>query len=414
MKKGYTRLRCGLIGEHLGHSFSGPIHALLADYSYELRELPPDGVGDFVKNGGFDAFNVTIPYKQTVLPYLDSISPEAKRIGSVNTVVRRADGRLDGYNTDYFGFDAMLRASGVPTEGMKAVVLGSGGASLTVQTVLKDRGVGELVVVGRNSENNYENLHLHEDADLIVNTTPLGMYPNNGVSPVKLSRFKQCRGVLDLIYNPARTALLLEAESLGIPAMNGLTMLVAQAVKAFELFTGDPAEAGIIEKITEAIQKNTQNIILVGMPSCGKSTVGKLLAEALGRPFADADEEFLTMHGLTPADAIQSLGEERFRDMEHEVLVSLGKASGTVLATGGGAVTRSYNYEPLHQNGVIVYLKRDLSRLSARGRPLSRGKSPEALYRERKAFYEAFADLTVESTEVPEKTVAVIRAALNQ
>ncbi len=412
MKTGYHHLRCGLIGEHLGHSFSGPIHQRIADYSYDLRELTPEEVGDFVLHSELDAFNVTIPYKKTVLPYLDRISPEARRIGSVNTVVRRPDGTIDGYNTDYFGFDAMLTASGIPVAGKKALVLGTGGASLTVCTVLHDRGVGQLVVVGRTSENNYENIHRHHDADLIVNTTPVGMYPHNGVAPIRLADFKSCAGVLDLIYNPARTALLLEAEALGIPFMNGLYMLVAQAVKAFEFFTGDEAEAGIIDAITEELSREKQNIVLVGMPGCGKSTVGKRIAALSGRPFLDADDAFCDRFGISPAQVITAEGEERFRQMEHQVLTDLGKQSGAVIACGGGAVTRSENYHPLHQNGIIVYLRRDLSLLTSKGRPLSAATSPEELYRRRRAFYEAFADLTADATEVPDQTAALILSAV--
>ena len=414
MKHGYQAMKCGLIGEHLGHSFSPQIHAALADYSYELVELPPEGVGEFVRHGGFDAFNVTIPYKKDVMPFLDSISSEAKKIGAVNTVVRHADGTVHGYNTDYFGFDGMLTASGIDVRGKKVLVLGSGGASVTVQAVLADRGAKDVVVIGRSLENNYTNLHLHADADVIVNTTPVGMYPNNGQSPVELSRFPRCAGVLDVIYNPAETALLLEAEALGIPRINGLYMLVAQAVKSFEFFTGDVAEEDIIETITRQISKQTKNIILIGMPGCGKSTVGRLLAEQMGRPFYDADVEFTTMHGITPAEAIPSLGEDRFREMEHETLCKLGKMSGSVIACGGGAVTREYNYAPLHQNGIIIYLERELSRLATGGRPLSQKTSPEALYAARKDAYERFADLRIQSTEVPERTATAMLEALEQ
>ncbi len=412
MKTGYQSLRCGLIGEHLSHSFSAPIHGLLCDYSYDICELSPHEVGGFVKHGDLNAFNVTIPYKEVVIPFLDWISPEAERIGSVNTVLRRSDGQLEGYNTDYFGFDAMLKASGLSVRGKKAVVLGTGGASKTVQTVLADHGVGELVVVGRTSQNNYENLSLHYDADVIVNTTPVGMFPNNGHSPIDLSHFKRCTGVLDLIYNPAKTALLLQAENMGLVAMNGLYMLVAQAVKAFELFTGDVAEDGVTERIVRAIEDTTENIVLVGMPASGKSTVGRLLSERLNRPFVDADEEFCTAYGLSPAEAIEQLGEPRFRDMEHQVLCNLGKQSGAVIATGGGAVTRSENYNTLHQNGVIVYLFRDPATLSVKGRPLSQRTSPEELYKKRKAFYEAFADLTVAVMGTPEETADALLAAL--
>ena len=408
MKQGFSSLRCGLLGEHLTHSFSPKIHAALADYTYELFEKAPDEVEAFLKEGAFDAINVTIPYKKTVMPFLTRISPEAKAIGAVNTVVRRSDGSLDGYNTDYFGFNSMLWASKIEVRGKKALVLGSGGASSTVQAVLRDRGVGELIVVGRSLENNYENLSRHADAEIIVNTTPVGMYPQNGLSPIDLSLFPSCQGVLDVIYNPARTALILDAEERGIPAVGGLWMLVAQAVKAFEFFTGEDAEEDALGTLVRTLSASTQNIILIGMPSCGKSTVGRLLAQELGRPFYDADDEFLVMHQITPAEAIQTFGEERFREMEHEVTVALGKLSGAVIACGGGVVTREKNYRPLHQNGVIVYLRRELSKLTASGRPLSQKTSPEALYLARKSSYERFADLTVDSTEVPEQTAKLI------
>lgn len=407
MAEGYGNMRCGLIGEHLGHSFSAIIHKRIADYSYELIELESQEVEAFVKSRELDAYNVTIPYKKTVMPYLDRISPEALRIGAVNTVVRRADGSLDGYNTDYFGFSEMLSALGVSVKGKKVLVLGSGGASATVRTVLSDRGAIPIVV-GRRLENNYENLYIHSDAAVIVNTTPVGMYPNNGESPVSLADFPSCEAVLDVIYNPARTSLLLEAERLGIPHINGLRMLVAQAVRAFELFTGEAAEPSVIDRITAEISFETGNIIIVGMPGCGKSTVGERIADILGRPFFDADGEFSLMHGITPAEAIATCGEERFRELEHKTLCELCKRSGAVIATGGGAVTREYNYEPLHQNGTVVYLRRELSRLSSEGRPLSQRVGVEALYENRRALYESFADLTVDSTEEPQKTARLI------
>ena len=308
----------------------------------------------------------------------------------------------------------MLSVSGIEVRGKKALVLGNGGASATVQAVLRDRGVRELIVVGRSLENNYENLDRHVNAEIIVNTTPVGMYPNNGLSPIDLSIFPHCCGVLDMIYNPAKTALVLDAEERGIPAVGGLYMLVAQAVKAFEFFTGETAEDAIIESIVAKLSMQTQNVILIGMPGCGKSTVGRLLSEKMGRTFFDADEEFTKMHGMTPAEAIQTLGEEKFRAMEHEVILALGKQSGTVIACGGGVVTREENYRPLHQNGVIVYLKRELSRLSTNGRPLSQKTSPEALYLARKDAYERFADLTVESTEVIEKTADAMLATISE
>lgn len=411
MKTGYSHLRCGLLGEHLGHSFSPRIYGELVDYSYDLIELPPEAVGEFVRHGGYDAFNVTIPYKQTVIPFLDRVSPEARAIGAVNTVVRRANGTLDGYNTDYFGFDGMLTASGIDVKGAKVLVLGNGGASLTVCTVLRDRGAGEILVFDLKNAIPYEELPLHTDADVIVNATPVGMYPNNGKSLVELSQFPRCRGVLDIVYNPSRTALILDAEARGIPCMSGLYMLVAQAAKAMEYVTGETAEEGAIEAITAKIAADTHNMVLIGMPGCGKSTIGKIVAKRLGRPFFDADEKFTATYEKTPAQVIEIEGEDKFREMEHAVLCELGKQSGTVIACGGGVVTREKNYAPLHQNGVLIYLRRDLAKLATGGRPLSQRTPLEALYEARRASYERFADLTVDSTEIMDRTAEEMIAA---
>lgn len=412
MKTGYGSKKCGLIGEKLGHSFSTLIHNELADYGFVLRELAPSELGDFMRSDELDAFCVTIPYKKDVIPYLDEISPEAKAIGAVNVVVRREDGRLSGYNTDYFGFNYMIDASCVDVKGKKAIVFGTGGASLTVCTVLRDKGVSELVIIGI-EDNTPENIKKHSDAKIVVNATPVGMYPKNGASPVELSAFPDCEAVLDVVYNPARTELILQAERRGITAVGGLSMLVAQAAKAFEHFTGDAYEEGCIEKITSLISQNTRNIILVGMPGCGKSTLGRALASTLGREFFDADEEFAKMHGTTPAEVITSLGEDKFRLMENEVIRELGKKSGTVIATGGGAVTREFNYAPLHQNGVIVFIDRDLDKLPTNGRPLSQKNSVEELYAKRIDAYRSFADINVKSTEIVEKTAELILSELN-
>ena len=411
MKYGYSHLRCGLLGEKLGHSFSPQIHAHLADYSYDLIERAPNAVEDFVKEGGYDAFNVTIPYKKAVMPFLDEISDEARRIGAVNTVVRRPNGHLIGFNTDYFGFRYMLDISGICVRDAKVLVLGSGGASVTAQAVLRDAGARQVLVVSRTGELTYEDLPAHADTDVIVNATPVGMFPKNGESPTDLSLFPNCRGVLDMIYNPSKTALLMDAESRGIPHANGLSMLVAQAVKAFEYFTSDPADFQIVSTIASEIERQTKNIVLIGMPGCGKSTVGKAMAEMTCRPFFDADEEFTRIHGVTPASVIESRGEDVFRQMEHAVLTELGKKSGSVISCGGGAVTREVNYAPLHQNGVILYLRRDLSLLATGGRPLSQRTSPEVLYNARKAAYERFADHSVDSTEIIEKTAEAMLIA---
>lgn len=410
MKKGYSQKRFGLIGEKLGHTFSPMIHALLADYSYDTVELALSEVGDFARNGGFDGFNVTMPYKKTIMPFLDVISPEAEAIGAVNTVVRR-EGKLYGYNTDYFGFSYMLDAGNVSVKDKKALVLGRGGASATVCAVLRDRGAGDIAVVSSKT-NTPEILATHSDAKIIVNATPVGMYPNNGTSPVDLALFPHCECVLDLIYNPAKTQLMLDAEARGVVAVGGLMMLVAQAVRAFELFVDEKAEADVCEEITECIEKQTKNIILIGMPGCGKSAVGRRLAERLERPFYDADKVFLDTYGVAPADVISADGEDTFRKMEHSVICELSKLSGSVIACGGGVVTREFNYDPLHQNGTVIFLERDLDKLTTRGRPLSQSTGVKALYDQRFEKYVRFADIRVKSTEIFEKTIELMLGEL--
>ncbi len=407
MKYGYKDLRCGLIGKKLGHSFSPIIHNKLADYPFALRELAPEELEAFAKSNEFDAYCVTIPYKKDIMPFLDVISSEALAIGAVNVVVRGSDGKLYGYNTDYFGFDYMVKRSGVSVSGKKAIVFGRGGASATICTVLRDLGVSELITVDV-EDNTPENLSKHADAEVVINTTPVGMYPNTGKSPTTLSYFPECQVVFDVVYNPARTALMIDAEERGIPTVGGLSMLVAQAAKAFEYFTGDEYEDGIIEGILSDITCDTSNLILVGMPGCGKSSVGRLIASSLEREFFDADSEFEKMHGITPAEAIKTLGEEKFRLMETETLDALGKLSGKVIATGGGAVTRERNYPLLHQNGVIVFLERELDKLPTNNRPISQSRSLGELYAARIDSYIRFADIKVKSTEIKKKTARLI------
>jgi len=412
MLKGFTHLRCGLIGEHLSHSFSPQIHRLLCDYPYTLTELSPDEVGAYMRSGSFDAINVTIPYKKTVIPFLDTVSSEAMAIGAVNTVVRDADGRLHGYNTDYFGFHHLLTVFGIPVKKRKVLVLGSGGASVTVCAVLRDLGA-DVVVISRSGKDNYSNLERHADAELIVNTTPVGMYPHNGASPLSLDLFPRLCGVADIIYNPARTQLLLDAEARGIPTINGLPMLTAQAAQAAMHFTGQAVSAEQIEAVTAAVAGEMQNMVLVGMPGCGKSTVGRLLAEQTGKRFFDADAVFTEIWGRTPAEVIAVEGEDTFRRMEHDVLCGLGKESAAVIATGGGAVTRESNYAPLHQNAVIVFMERDVASLSTDGRPLSARVGVEQLYRERIDAYRRFSDLTVRVLDTPAQTANAVLCAVS-
>ena len=406
-------MKCGLLGRKLGHSYSPQIHGLLGDYSYALFEKEPEELAAFLKDGDFTGINVTIPYKKDVIPYLDALSPAARKIGSVNTIVRRADGSLFGHNSDYFGFVSLVKHSGIAVEGKKVLVLGSGGTSNMVVTALRDLGAAP-VVISRSGENNYGNLHLHSDASVIVNATPVGMYPNTGISPIDLNRFPKLDGVLDVIYNPAKTQLLLDAEKLGIPHENGLWMLVAQAKEAAEYFTGKKLPDSCIEKIHGILSRQMKNVVLIGMPGCGKSTIGNLLARKLGRKFVDADEEIIQLAVKSIPEIFAQDGEEIFREWETMALEHLGKQSGLVIATGGGCVTRQRNYPALHQNGSIVWLERDLSLLPTDGRPLSQSNRLEEMYAVRKPLYEAFADVRVANTGSPENTVTEILSKLEE
>ncbi len=385
---------CGLLGRKLGHSYSPQIHAKLWDYEYRLFEAEPEKLEDFLKNGDFQGINVTIPYKKDVIPHLTCLSDIAKRIGSVNTVVRKADG-LYGYNTDQYGFMYMVKRTGVDVSGKKAIVLGSGGASLTVIDVLRELGASEIVVISRTGENNYENISRHYDAEIIVNATPVGMYPNNGECKLDLSKFTQCLCVLDIVYNPSLTGLLLQAEKLGIPFENGLSMLVAQAKRASELFTDTVIPDSVIPEITDTLSAQMKNIVLIGMPGCGKSSVGCVLAKELNRDFYDADKEFERITGIFPGDYITSYGEMEFRKKEQEILRKLCKKSACVISTGGGCVTVPENYGILHQNSSIVWIRRNTSLLPTKGRPLSKQNALSDMYVSRVALYASFSDIQV-------------------
>ncbi|MBQ6899148.1 MAG: shikimate kinase [Clostridia bacterium] len=406
-------LRAGLIGRRLGHSFSPEIHSFLADYEYKLYEMEENEVASFLERCPLDALNVTIPYKKTVMPYLGYISDEAKRIGSVNTIIKKADG-LYGYNTDYYGFSYMLKKSGIEITDKKVLILGSGGASVTVKAVLADMKAREIVVISRSGEDNYDNIERHSDTDVIVNTTPVGMYPDTGKSPVDLKAFPKLSGVLDLIYNPAQTRLLYDAKSLGIPYINGLSMLVAQGKRAAELFTGEHIPDGEIEKIISAIENKTKNIVLIGMPGAGKTTIGKILAEKLGRKFIDTDDLITEKAGM-PIPGIFSLyGEDRFREIETQALAEAGKTSGTVIATGGGIVTRAENRYSVKQNSTVIWLKRDLSLLPIDGRPISQKNTMTELYGKRAPLYEDFSDFSVDVSENAEETAEIILEKLRR
>lgn len=386
----------GLLGETLGHSFSPQIHACLGDYEYKLFEVAPEDLGDFLRSGSFEGLNVTIPYKKAVMPYLAEISENAKAIGSVNTITVLPNGTLRGDNTDYDGFLYLVRRSGIAVNGKKALVLGTGGASLPVKKVLSDLGAHEVISISRSGENNYQNMDKHFDADLIVNTTPVGMYPNNLQSPLSLDGFTQLSGVLDIVYNPQKTQLILDAEQRGIPAFSGLTMLVAQAKRAAELFLNTNIDDRKNDEIYETLSRQMKNIVLVGMPGCGKSTVGKALAKRLSRPFFDADQEIVKRAGKSIPEIFQTEGEAGFRKIETEVLFDLCRQSGAVIATGGGAVTVPKNHGILRQNSLVVFINRDIAVLPTNGRPLSEQNDLHEMFRQRLPLYRAVCDYEVD------------------
>lgn len=404
--------RCGLIGEKLGHSFSPAIHGKLADYEYKLYELSPEQVGPFLERKEYDGLNVTIPYKKTVIPYCDELTEAAKSIGSVNTIVKRPDGTLLGHNTDYDGFMWLLKNAGAEVKGKKALVLGTGGASVTVQAALRDLGAASVVVISRSGEDNYENIARHSDAKILVNATPVGMYPKTGVSPVDLDSFTALEGVFDVVYNPAKTQLLLEAEKRGIPCANGLGMLVAQAKAACERFTGQPIADEKVYTIKAEMERNTRNVMLIGMPGSGKSTVGAALAEKLGRKLVDVDERIVEMAGCSIPEIFAKDGEEGFRQIEHQALCEVSKESGLVIATGGGVVTRRENLDPMRQNSLIVWLLRDLSLLPKDGRPLSQANSLTEMFKVREPLYRAAADCVADNNGSLEDTLKQIMEAM--
>lgn len=401
-------MKYGLIAEKLGHSYSKIIHEMLGRYEYELLPMPEEEVGVLLTSKAFDGINVTIPYKSTVIPYLDWISRQAKKIGAVNTVVNK-NGVLYGYNTDYAGFTATLQRSGFDVSGKNVLVLGSGGTSKTVCTACRDLGARSVFVASRrpgDGQISYE--HSKEIAiDYIINTTPAGMYPDTGKSAIEIGDYKGVLGVVDVIFNPLRTKLLLDCEDAGIPCADGLYMLVTQAMASAELFTGVPVKRTEAERIYEALRNNTENTVLTGMPGSGKTTVGKLLAEKTGKQFIDTDAELAKKIGNV-ADFIRAHGEAEFRDKETEAIKEItANARGAVIATGGGAVLREENVRALRENGMIFFIDRRLSLIATdESRPLS--SNPEALkarYAERRGIYEKTCDHRIINNLTPDEAV---------
>lgn len=400
-------MKYGLIGEHLKHSYSCEIHAQIADYEYELHEIPPSGLGGFLKKREFNAINVTIPYKQDVIPYLDEISDTAKRIGAVNTIVNR-NGRLYGDNTDFAGMLALAKHIGVDMKGRKVLILGTGGASKTGHALAEYMGAQSVFYVSRSGKDGsitYEQaVTEHSDAQIIINATPVGMFPKQDGRPIDISAFPKLEGVIDAIYNPLRTNLILDAQERGIPAEGGLYMLSAQAVHASAVFRDIPLDESLVDKAFKSVKNDKQSIVLIGMPSSGKTTVGRILAEKCGKQLADTDEYIVRRIGMPISDFFAKHGEAEFRKVEKETVAELSATGGRIIATGGGAVLDAENVRALKQNGVLVFLDRRPENLIATDdRPLASHRSAlEKLYAERYDIYCAAAELHIDANTTPE------------
>lgn len=397
----------GLIGQSLSHSKSKEIHELFGKYDYNLKNLKESEVKDFFEKKNFRGINVTIPNKEVSIKYLDQVDPLAREIGAVNTIVNK-NGILKGYNTDYLGFDYSLKYFGIDLKDKKILILGSGGASKMVQKLAGDRGANRVVVISRSGKNNYDNIEKFSDFNLIINATPVGMYPNNMDCKVDLKIFKKLEAVIDLIYNPLNTKLILDGKKLGIKTMNGLLMLVAQAFFAAEFFLDEKLDESLIEKIYFKIKNDMENIVLVGMPSCGKTTMSRLLSEKLNRVYFDTDKLIEEREGKIP-EIFATRGEKYFRDLETKVLEEVSKKTGVIIATGGGTPLREISRDLILQNSFVIYLDRDLKNLETEGRPLSKNfEALEKMYQERNKIYEEISQIKIEVIEDKEKTLEKI------
>ncbi|MDF9825273.1 shikimate dehydrogenase [Breznakia sp. PF5-3] len=404
-------MKYGLIGEHLGHSYSKLIHEQLVDnYEYELHPLAKEQLDAFMKAKAFAAINVTIPYKQDVIPYLDEIDDVAKKINAVNTIVNRG-GKLVGYNTDYLGFLYTLKKHGISLQDKKVLVMGNGGASQAIQAVVDSEKAKTMIVVDIVPDDNVISLNevyeKHLDCEVIINTTPIGMYPNiNGVS-VDITKFKNCTACIDAIYNPLRTEFVLIAQQLGIKGISGLEMLVAQAKYALELFKDITIDDAEIDRIYRELLLETSNLVLIGMPSCGKSTLGKELSEKLNKKFIDIDNEIVKRIDMSIADYFKAFGEEAFRKIESEVCKEIASENNAVISCGGGIVKNPENIFNLKHNGLIMYVHRDLENLiSDHTRPLSSTKEDILkLFEERDCLYRSSRELYVENNKSIELAV---------
>ena len=407
-------MKYGLIGERLSHSFSAQIHQQLFDYSYELKEIPPMELHAFLTEKDFCAVNVTIPYKETVLSYLDVVDEVALQIGAVNTIVNR-DGRLYGYNTDFDGLLALIEHSKIGVAGKKVLILGSGGTSKTAMAVVQELGCASMHRVSRSAREgciSYEQaVKTHSDAQVLINTTPCGMFPHGGESMVDINLFPCLEGVVDVVYNPLRTKLVCDASRLNIPAVGGLYMLVAQAARAAEHFVGKKVPRERIETIFRKLKSEKENIVLVGMPGCGKSTVGESLAQLMGRELIDTDTRIVEEMGCSIPELFRRIGEMGFRDTETALIRDIAALQGKVIATGGGAVLRPENVALLKENGRVYFLDRSLSLLTATSdRPLSSTtEALQARYEERYPIYCGVCDVHMAADGTIDHVVNKIR-----
>ena len=412
-------MQYGLIGEKLSHSFSKEIHESLASYSYELCEIARENLADFLAKREFSAINVTMPYKKEVIPHLDEVSEVANELQAVNCIVNKT-GRLYGYNTDYFGMRDLILRSRIDLSGKKVLILGTGGTSRTSSLVCKDLGADKIIRVSRNANDGaitYEEAYKnHIDADVIINTTPVGMYPDCENSPLDLSNFSNLCAVFDAVYNPLRTKLVIDAKAKGIYAEGGLYMLVSQAVHALELFIDTKFDNDKTNEIYSKILKEKENIILIGMPSCGKTTVGNILAEKLSRKLIDLDDEIVINIGCEIAEFFKTHTEKEFRDVETEVTKEISKKNGIVISTGGGCVLREENVNALRQNGRLYFLDRDLANLTpTNSRPLATKKEAiEKLYNERYDIYTSRCDCRINANLTPETEANLIEKEFYQ
>lgn len=404
-------MKFGLLGKTLGHSYSPRIHHELGNKEYSLFERQPEDLDAFFEDSELQGINITIPYKIKALEACQNISSVAKTIGCVNTMVRQQDGSWYGHNTDYDGFIYMLKQANIPIQGQHCLVLGDGATSTTIHVALKNMGAKSITHLSRKQAPTYNDVgQFYKETDIIINATPVGMYPNCPEQLIDLTPFKNLKGVADVIYNPHRTALLVQAEQLGIPATDGLPMLVAQAVYAANLFQNVEHDESRINTIVDEIRSELDNIVIIGMPGSGKTTIGGELAKELGRTFYDADVVFTETYGKTPAQVIEAEGEPVFRQMESAILAKLSKETGLVIATGGGCVTQANNYPILRQNGRIYCLQRDLDQLDTAGRPLSQGGLEHLIELEkiRRPMYQVFAQKMIDNKTIQD-TVATIK-----